>query len=177
MFCHALLQLTGVEEATAALQVITIWNCALYFALCFVTLPLYSLGVHMAGDFKKHIMPKHLQNRMLSIARNAKVKVSELQSRPEAVNKSADCAEVCPTCWSCIRSVMQLYESASTAGLTIVCLYSQSISTAVFCRHKSGSSKNCVIRRRRQVLQLRSGATSCPRSDRLCRCSQIAPND
>ena len=58
------------------LQVILILNTVLYAMLCFVTLPIYSLGVHMGADYKRHILPTSVQQRMMCIAQDTKLKVS-----------------------------------------------------------------------------------------------------
>ena len=57
------------------LQAILIVNVGVYFALSFVTLPLYSLGVQMGSGFRPHILSPNVKNRLLDIAHANKEKV------------------------------------------------------------------------------------------------------
>lgn len=57
------------------LQAILIVNILVYFALSFVTLPLYSLGVQMGSGFRQHILTPNVKNRLLDIAHANKEKV------------------------------------------------------------------------------------------------------
>lgn len=50
-------------------------NIMVYFALSFVTLPLYSLGVQMGSGFRQHILTPNIKNRLLDIAHANKEKV------------------------------------------------------------------------------------------------------
>ena len=87
--------------------------------LCFVTLPLYSLGVHMGSDFRRHILPAPLQQRLLSIAKNTKLKASSTNRlswcQAHISSKYAalfllyghDAAHRCfVKCWGCVMSCM-----------------------------------------------------------------------
>ncbi|KAL3145465.1 Mlo15p, variant 2 [Trebouxia sp. C0010 RCD-2024] len=64
---------------TASLPVpwwaILVVNVLVYFALSFVTLPLYSLGVQMGSGFRQHILTPNVKNRLLDIAHANKQKV------------------------------------------------------------------------------------------------------
>ena len=87
--------------------------------LCFVTLPLYSLGVHMGSDFRRHILPAPLQQRLLSIAKNTKLKASSAyhlswcQAHVRSTHAALfllygrDAAQRCfVECWGCVASCM-----------------------------------------------------------------------
>lgn len=54
---------------------VLIANTVVYFALSFITVPLYSLGVQMGSDFRPHLLPTTVKDRLLDIANANKEKV------------------------------------------------------------------------------------------------------
>lgn len=57
--------------------VVLIINTAVYLALSFITVPLYSLGVQMGSGFRPHILSPNVKNRLLDISKANKEKVRQ----------------------------------------------------------------------------------------------------
>jgi len=63
------------QRLKVCLQVVIIANSVVYFALSFITVPLYSLGVQMGSDFRPHIFSPEIKSRLMDIANANKDKV------------------------------------------------------------------------------------------------------
>lgn len=88
------------------MQVVLIVNSLVFFALSFITVPLYSLGVQMGSDFRPHIFTSNVKNRMLDMAAASKEKVCSQQIVVEIMMHEHHRINVT---YTCVRAILCMH--------------------------------------------------------------------